>query len=200
MRYILFILGFLFYTLPVNAAPLMQYTATVLTTQGGQTSGGKMYVDNNKIRVEAKVQSQEVYSIVRPDLGKLFSVIPSQKVYTEIPISENDIKMITPYSADVALTAVGDEKINGQDCTKYKMDQIEGTVYLWLNKKTQAPVQMTAEETGMKTEWQNLKVGAPAAKLFEPPLGYQKLDIPEEAATQLNQNKASKKSKKNNND
>ena len=159
-----------------QATPLMQYTAVVTTTQGGQVSSGKMYIDNNKIRVEAKVQGEDVYSIIRPDLGKLYSVIPSQKLYTEIPITQNDLKMMTPYSEDTQMTAIADETIKGVPATKYKMDQIEGSVYLWVGKKNKAPLLMTAEETGVKTEWTDLKVGPPDAKLFDPPVGYKKLE------------------------
>ncbi|EKD41331.1 MAG: hypothetical protein ACD_73C00766G0003 [uncultured bacterium] len=181
----------LFLLIPLTswALPATQYSAYVTTTQGKETSGGKLYVDGNKVRVEAKIQGHQTYSIVRPDLGKVYSVLPEEKAYTEISVSVDEAKLMIPYNTETKLTPAGIETIGGQACVKYQMEGLGGTVYLFVNNNTQAPVLMTSVESGIKTEWKDVKIGPQEAKLFEPPLDYKKLELPAglgQATTQPN--------------
>ncbi len=159
--------------LSVWASPVLQYSATVSTTQDGKTTTAKLFVDNDKIRVESQVNGLLGISLLRPDRKVIDSIIPDKKAYVEYPLTLEEAQMMVPYSEKTKFQGMGVEKIGGQTCDK--LNTSDGAI-LFVNQKTGAPVVMHSADGSIKIEWKDVKIGAPNAALFEPPADFQKMD------------------------
>jgi outer membrane lipoprotein-sorting protein len=168
-------------TAPAYTFP-KQYSADVVVTTGqGQTMTMKTYRDTDKIRTEMSANGMQVVSIIRPDQQKMYSVMVAQKMVMVMPFDPAKAKqMMTPGSgSDVKVELVGPEAAEGVAATKYKITNKDGKViFVWVDPATSVPVKIAADDGSFTEVFKNFQAGPQDASLFEPPAGYQVMNMP----------------------
>lgn len=150
------------------------------TTKEGVTATSKIYMDNGKVRSEITTHGMQVISIIRPDLKKMYTVMPVQKMAMEMPYDPAKIKQRMPASeADGKVEVVGPDVVDGVACTKSKITSKEGKIFFyWVNASTLVPVKMAAEDGAFTMIWKNYQAGPQDASLFEAPSDYRLMTMP----------------------
>lgn len=166
-----------------------QYTAEIESQVGGMATPMKLYVDGQKSRMELTTQGMQTAVISRVDRKVVYNLMPLQKKYMEMPMSEEQARQADPTAigANAQWEKLGTETINGQSCNKYKVtatsptDPAAKTVSLFdFNASTNDPVRVTVDAEGQQivVDFKSFKRGAPDASLFEVPKGYEKFGMP----------------------
>jgi hypothetical protein len=86
-----------------------------------------------------------------------------------------------PGSADSVskFEVVGPDTAEGVACTKYKVTGKDGKVfYFWIDTGKKAFVKMVSEDGSITIVWKSFVAGPQDASLFEPPAGYQVMQMP----------------------
>lgn len=156
-----------------------QYSADQSITTEGKTFKTHTATDGEKIRLEMDQMGQNVVSIVRQDKKLMYMVMPSQKMYMEMPITALDEKMkgaelLTNKTAK--FEDMGMDDVDGKKCQKYKITDGKNIAFMWVSDGT--PVRMKTADGSTTVDWQNFKKGAVDATLFEPPADCQKMSMP----------------------
>ncbi len=161
-----------------------EYEADQVITSGGESNTSKIFVSKDRMRLEmASRRGQQGISIVRFDKKLAWVLMPEQKMYMEVPLQDRDALSGRNPNAKVERQLVGQEVVNGHPAKKYRTTVTqEGrtvTGYQWLATTLQDLPIKWQDETGRTSgELRNIKVGRPAAGLFEIPAGYQKFSMP----------------------
>jgi hypothetical protein len=192
---------FLVFVVALAAVPAAHAAAPVATAEysadwsmeteaGAMTS--KVYHAANKERREMNQGGQSMITIMRLDRKVMWSVMPTQRMYMEMPInaqSEGSRNNGDLSGYEVEHTVVGEETVNGVRTTKTKVimkakppktGKMGG--FMWATKEG-IVVKMDVigvdgdRKQRMKMELTNLQVGKQDANLFEPPAGYTKMDM-----------------------
>ena len=170
------------FSLPATAGPWppteAAYQGTRVINSGGAVFSGRLFHDRGKERWEMSMEGMTQVMIMRPDIQKMFMVMPQMNMAMEMPLAAGN-KIPTPDSyAGIEPEIVGQEVIAGEQTTKYKVEGNEGagpyTVFFW----------MTADGITMRTEGsssegsfamhlEGLQRGDQSADLFEVPAGAQ---------------------------
>jgi hypothetical protein len=165
-------------------AQAAEFTATMITKAGGMEIPGKVYVKGDKMRNEIAAAGHTSIHIMRPDKKLVWIILPQQKAYMEMPISqEAQQKMMTLTEKQKAkMTKVGTETIDGYNCDKYEttMDH-QGKpmkVYTWIATDLGIPIKIVSQDGSFSMEYKDIKTGQVADSLFEAPQGYQKMKMP----------------------
>ena len=166
---------------PVKAS---EFSASVITKMGGQEIPGKIFVKGQKVRNESQAGGQTNVMIVRPDKKVAWVILPQEKTYMEMPITEDpQQKMMAMTAKDKAnMKLIGTEMVNGFECDKFEATMShEGQStkhYAWIAKKLAMPIKMTSADGSFSMEYQDIKPGKVENSLFEPPRGYRKMKMP----------------------
>lgn len=166
-------------TAPVLAAG-MQFAADMVQKVGGQTQTMRYYQGDQKMRTETKTEDgQQVVSIIDIKARKMYTLMPEEKMYMEIPLGGDtaawaaDDKTREEY---YEMKKVGTETANGYVCDKYtlipKKPGLEKST-TWISQKLGYPVKSVGQSYSM--ELTNIKEGTQPAALFTIPKGYQKM-------------------------
>jgi outer membrane lipoprotein-sorting protein len=160
-----------------------QYSADLtISTKNGTTIQTRSYVDGDKMRNDTTVNGMDMSMIVRKDQQKIYQVMISQKMIMEMPYDPDKIpgNSATSFGPQGKFELVGPETMAGIPCNKYKVtSEKEKQVYfMWLDMVHKAPVGMAAADGAFSVTWKNYKVGPQDASLFEPPAGYQVMNMP----------------------
>ena len=160
--------------------PDKQYSADETITTGDRTTEAKSAVDNGKVRMEMNMNGMPMISIVRPDQGKMYSVMVEQKMMMVMPLSPaTQQKMAAMTDDSTKFETAGPDTVDGTACTKYKMTTKDGSVYfLWANATSKTPVKLASQDGATSIVYKNYKAGAPDASLFDPPAGFQVMNMP----------------------
>jgi hypothetical protein len=165
-------------------AQAAEFSASMITKAGGMEIPGKVYVKGDKMRNEIQAQGQTIINIMRPDKKVVWIIMPQQKAYMEMPITqETQQKMMTLTEKQKAkMKKVGTETIEGYTCDKYEttMD-LQGkstTMYTWIATDLGMPIKVVSQDGSFSTEFKDIKPGEMADSLFEAPQGYQKMKMP----------------------
>ncbi len=151
----------------------------VVSLKNGMTVAGKAFMDNGKIRTEMNMNGMGMVAIVRPDQKKIYTVMPVQKMVMEMAVDPEKMKQVSLLSGNNAtFEAAGPDVLNGVPCLKYKMTTDGKVFYWWVNATTKAPVKIASEDGSFSTLFTNYKAGPQDASLFEPPAGYQVMQMP----------------------
>lgn len=170
--------------LSASLAQATEFTATVITKAGGMEVPGKVYVKGQKARNEFKTAGQTSIHIMRPDKNVLWVIMPQQKAYMEMPITqEAQQKMLSLTEKQKAnMKKVGTEVVNNYACDKYETTmshQGKSTkFYVWIATELGIPIKMAAEDGSFSMEYRDIKTGEVSDSLFEPPQGYRKMKMP----------------------
>jgi hypothetical protein len=150
------------------------YSAEQLIISNDHTRTSKVYVDGGKMRAEMTIGPARIISIVRPDKDVVYMLMPAQKMYVENPLGDAKDLFAQASGKNTKRELLGSETIQGQRCDKYRVSSEHGTVFFWMNKETNTPVQLEAGDKSVRMEWRNVQVGPQPASLFEPPTDYAK--------------------------
>lgn len=192
------VLGWLVAATPVGAGelprPAVDYAADVvmqITREGGETATvtGKVYASGEMERRETTVMGRTSIIITRRDRQVSWVLLPGQNMYVEHRSAGQEEDPYAAWAkADVTLTKLGQERINGVEATKYRAevpakDGRIDTGLVWLTQED-IPVRMEAQvaEEGSRhltIDYTHIQVGRQEAALFEIPAGYQMMAVPQ---------------------
>ncbi len=165
-----------------------EFSADQIQTRGGQTSQGKFYLKGDKHRMEITEAGQSSIIITDTANKKSYMLNPKDKTYMDLSAmgmgagqtqtqSEDELKKLGEWKS------AGTETVNGYECEKkifvYK-DKSMGEMTHWISKKLNYPIKMyyQSKDMSMITEYKNIKEGGVDDKLFQVPVGYQKMAMP----------------------
>lgn len=143
----------------------------------------KMYYRPGKLREEMAVAGQDMITIQRHDLGKLWMIMP-QGMYMESDIDKPSEQMKS--FELISHEQVGTEVVNGMDTTKYKTvwqtDDGKFGGFSWVTEDGIAVKAFLVSETDgekhrIRYQITELERGSQPQDLFEVPEGYAKMDL-----------------------
>jgi len=161
-----------------------EFSATSVTKAGGMEIPGKIYVKDSKVRNEVQAAGQTGIHILRPDKKVVWIIMPQQKAYMEMPISQEAQQKMMPLTEDqkAKMKKVGTETINGYACDKYETTMSHQgksmKVFSWVATDLGLPIKIVSEDGSFSMEYKDIKTGEVADSLFEVPQGYQKMKMP----------------------
>jgi outer membrane lipoprotein-sorting protein len=153
--------------------------------QNVRISDGKIYVKDNKVRMENFTNRGTAITIIDLDTGKMALIHPSEKVYFETEATGFETlfpqsnKSFPDYGEKEYL---GTETINGYECDKYLYTPPGNTSHTttkWVSKKLGFPIKVIfpSPRGEMTIEYLNIKEGGVEDALFEIPAGYRKMEM-----------------------
>jgi hypothetical protein len=161
-----------------------EYSAEMVSRAKGMTVTSKMYSAGNKWRTETRQGGRNMVSILRLDKKLMWSLMPEQKMYMEMKLSEErTVGMTEKMPGEVQRKFLGREKVNGIDCDKYEVTYTlketgkRETIYQWVSRD-KMPIKTAAKDGSWSTEIKSFKKGRQPANLFEIPAGYKKQVVP----------------------
>jgi hypothetical protein len=162
-----------------GAAEALEFSADMVSTAAGRSATGKMFVANDKVRMEMA----GAISITRIDKKLVWLVMPDQGMYMEQPFDPMKIAGATEkMPGEIERTFLGEESVNGRNARKYRVTYSTAgrrdTVLQWVDIQSGIPVKTSAEDGSWSVEYKNLRVGPQDTALFEMPQGYTKFEVP----------------------
>ncbi len=159
-----------------------EFSADITMKSEVGTMQGRIFVSKEKSRVEFA----EAITVNRPDKGVVWMILPATKSYFEQPIDVEQAAIFSDKAkadAGVTKTLMGEEDVGGRKAQKYRVT-INGNgedfaMLQWVDKETGVPVKSASEDGRWSYEYVNLKVGPQTAELFELPVGYNKMAMPQ---------------------
>jgi hypothetical protein len=165
-----------------------QFSAVIASGGKVGNNTAKVYVDNNKSRTEFDNNGSRVIQIGRGDLKVMYTILPSKKQYSEIPLSDEQARSIgTQTDSRAQWENLGAETIGGKKCDKYRVttpasNDLKPAVVslLYVDSAEKVPVRtIVGEGVEMVTvDYTSFKKGAQDSSLFEPPKEYMKIVLP----------------------
>jgi hypothetical protein len=163
-----------------------EFSADLLLKQGGETMTGKAYVKGDKTRQEFVQQGQKQITIMRPDKGVTWVLMPEEKIYMEMSSQEGAAydPQLDPNIKDKAeIKLLGKETVNGYTCDKYQYsyhDTSLGTMIQWVSKQLNIPIKTEYKSPSgyMLIEYKNIQKGNVQDSLFEVPGDYMLMSVP----------------------
>lgn len=158
--------------------PAAAYQATRVMDAGGMQMSGRLFHDRGKERWEVEMQGMTQVMILRPDLDKMFMLMPAMNMAMEMPFASGaNIPSPERYAGNEP-EVVGQEVIAGEETTKYKFEGDDGTgpytVFYWL---TDDGITLRTEGSSAQGSFamylDGLDRGDQPADLFELPAGVQ---------------------------
>ncbi len=147
-------------------------TADRITKEGKITRNGKLYVKDNKYRVEKG--GTPVYTIVRGDRGLLWEVNGAENTYIEAKLTP----VLKPWAeekifGETSRKEVGAETIGGHPTKKYEVIVKQGskseTYHQWFATDIRFPVKIANANGKWSVEYKNIKTGATDTVFNLPP-------------------------------
>ncbi len=163
-------------------ATAAEFSADVEQTANGRSMPGKLYVKDQRMRLE----TMGSVTIVDSAQGKSWVLMPGVNAYLEM----NNVGSLgrgTMSEEQIAefgkRKLLGKETVNGYECDKYLVepkDGSQGTFTQWVSEKLQFPVKFTSEGGGNDVQFEltNIQEGPVEDSLFTIPSGYQKMEMP----------------------
>jgi hypothetical protein len=138
---------------------------------------GKVFVKGNKIRQEMVVEGMKQITILRPDKGVIWTLMPEGKMYMEMPYQAGD-KRFERWSAEKESKAkyLGKETVAGLSCKKYELFEGGEKVRVWVSEKLPFPTKM--DHGAGIVQYKNINWEPVHNDLFEIPFKYQKMSMP----------------------
>lgn len=166
-----------------------EYSADEYMETEEMTVQSKVYRAPDRERREMNMDGEKQIMIIRRDKGVVWTVIPDERMYMEMKITEGNKgdKDLSEYNIEA--TVVGEETVNGVSTTKSKLvmtNKKDGSKMggFWWTTKEDIVVKMDviAKDEGskdrVKSELKNLKIAKQDPKLFEIPSGYRRMSVP----------------------
>lgn len=155
-----------------------EFSADVVTTQGGNSMTARVFVSGEKSRMETVGNA----TISRMDKKVVWILMPDQKMYMEQAF--DPAKMITgsqKVEGELERVPLGKDTVDGRAADKYKVSyEIEGIkneMYQWIESGSNLPLKSAALDGSWSVEYRNIKTGPQPDSLFEVPPGYKKFSM-----------------------
>lgn len=152
----------------------------VLTMADGKSMTSQIYIDHDKIRVNANVSGMEMSTIILSDQKRMYMIMPAQKRVMEMPMQTQDADQMPSFTASsLHYEKVGTDTINGIACEKYLLGAAGGhQQFFWVNQHTRLPVRVKTTDGSVTIDWKNVVVGPQPSALFVPPADYTRTQMP----------------------
>ncbi|HEY6352379.1 MAG TPA: hypothetical protein VI636_23525 [Candidatus Angelobacter sp.] len=166
------------------------------TSANGTKVNGKWYFAPPNFRWDANANGQNVSMIVDGNTQTSYMVMHDRHMYIEthsnqsspfarqMPLVPRDFDPKNPCAWAMqhdatSCKSLGTEMANGRLCDKYQGTAKDGktTGTGWIDQKMHFPIKWVSSD-GALFDLTNIKEGRPDASLFQPPSGYQKMNIP----------------------
>ena len=144
--------------------PAAAYQATRVMDTGGMQMSGRLFHDRGKERWEVEMQGMTQVMILRPDLDKMFMLMPEMNMAMEMPFAFGANIPSPERHAGNEPEVVGQEVIAGEETTKYKFEGDDGITLRTEGSSAQGSFAMHLD---------GLDRGDQPADLFELPAGVQ---------------------------
>ena len=162
----------------VWAESMPSFSADMVSQGGGQSIRGKIYITQNKMRMEMA----QATMIMRHDRHVSWTLMPNQRMYMEQPM---DPTMVAQFGAmspgETERVSLGTETVGGQPAEKFRVTYTVGgmtqTAFQWMGRQG-IPLKVAATDGAWSVEYRNVRVGPQPDSLFEIPPGYQKFSVP----------------------
>ena len=166
--------------LPASFAWAFDFSADMVNTAQGRSFNGKIYVSNDKVRMNAAGTS----TITRMDKKVAWVLMPGQNMYMEQPLSlENVAGATEKVPGELSRTLIGPDTIDGKAVNKYRVTYTskdgESSMLQWIDPAINIPVKTAAEDGSWSVEYKNITVGAQPDSVFDLPAGYKKFVMPD---------------------
>jgi outer membrane lipoprotein-sorting protein len=157
----------------------------VMTAPGGQTVTQKIWVKQNKIRMEITDEGRTTISLIDCDTHTGYAYMPEQNIaYKAVfnPTIQSALEQAQSI-ADYDYNVVGTETIDGKAClvVEYTYSQAEesSTVKEWIWKEHGFPIRMetTRAEGSVTAEYKNIEFGDISDDMFQLPAGVQIIEM-----------------------
>ena len=140
---------------PVSAG--VQFSAeTVQTTAQGQTTTGKIFVGDNRVRTEGAQNGQQFVQIADNANGVSYIVVPDQRSYMEMrvpaaaPLPQGKPADPCANLQGVTCRKVGSEAIGGRAATRWEMTSSAGgqtrSMTQWIDDERGTPLRVQASD------------------------------------------------------
>jgi hypothetical protein len=172
------------------------FSADFSSTSANRTkASGKYYISAPNFRMDISANGQNVSIITDGSTQTNYIVMHERHMYMETQSNQPnpfmrqspglprdfDPKNPCAWAAQHDYTSckpLGTETVNGRLCDKYQGTSKDGkTGTAWIDQKLHFWVKGVSAD-GASFEFSNIKEGRPDASLFQPPAGYQKMNIP----------------------
>ena len=167
-----------------------QFKANVKMTNGsdGTTATGTMYLGSAKTRTELSMDGQNIVVIADPASRTQMVLMPSDKVYMQMPIGMGPVSIPVAGPTDPTNPCSGgsgntdcvkgpSESVNGYQAVRWDYTSADGTrTRAWVSTKLRFPIK-TSDDNGSSMEFSNIAEGPQPASLFAIPAGYTKMDV-----------------------
>ena len=165
------------------------------TSANGTKATGKYYFSVPNFRMDMTTNGQNVSVITDGSTQTSYIVMHDRHMYMESHANQAnpmmrqspglpkdfDPKNPCAWAArrDYTCKSLGTEMVNGRLCDKYQGTSQDGknTGTGWIDQKLHFPIKGVSSDGG-SFDFTNIKEGRPDASLFQPPAGYQKMNIP----------------------
>jgi outer membrane lipoprotein-sorting protein len=159
-----------------------------MTTHNGQKMTGKFYFASPSLRMDMTAQGQNMSMIMDSSTQTMYMVMHDRHMYIESHGGQNPLMSRAPKAPtfdpahpcgkEMTCQKVGTETVNGRVCDKWVGTDKQGhTNTGWIDQRLHFPIR-TQDSEGNLFDLTNVKEGRPEASLFQPPAGYQKMDMP----------------------
>jgi len=145
-----------------------------VSSQGQKEMTGRIYSQDDKMRMEYDQAGDKVVTISRPDKKVVWMVMVEEKMYMEQAHKEDPKMQKWTSGKEAEAKLMGTETVSGLPCKKYRVGEKEE--YAWISERIDFPVKTQTPEGTMLLK--NIKVGEVPGHLFEIPSGYQKFSMP----------------------
>jgi hypothetical protein len=158
------------------------FSADQIHTMGGKTKTSKVHATPGAMRLEGEDKGKKSIVIMRFDRKVMWSLMPDQRMYVELPWASQSEWASWVAGAEVQRQSLGTEQVGAYLCEKSRVQvTLQGKVYTsleWTAKQLNGMVVKTQDEKGQwSTEYQNVLLGPQDPSLFEVPADYKKLSL-----------------------
>jgi Domain of unknown function (DUF4412) len=164
-------------------ASAFEFSADSVMTGKGRTMTGKIFFKADRFRMDVD-SPRKMSTITRMDKKVVWSVMPDQKMYMEMPFNpnQNNRPMVDKkVEGELDRKLVGSEIIDGHATKKYlithKREGRTTQIYQWWATDINFPVKTAALDGSWTQEFRNIKMGNQPNSLFEAPQGYRKMSM-----------------------
>ena len=166
-----------------GSAAAAQFSAQMMVRDGEKLALGKIFVQDGKMRQEFNEEEGQTITIVRPDLKKVWVILPREQGYTELPLKTELPGQFIQIPPDaLAKRLVGKETVNGYEAEKYEVTAPGGLgperQTIWMAIKLGVAVKLVSREKNFSMEYRSIIEGPQSERLFNLPPGYKKLSTP----------------------